>query len=48
MVSRAKVNAMSVYKNGKFFHYEFIRDGRRRCSSTGTTTKQQAIAEERR
>jgi len=38
---------MSVFKNGKFFRYEFIRDGRRR-GSTGTTTKQQAISGERR
>jgi hypothetical protein len=48
MSVEAKVSAMSVFKNGKFFHCEFIRDGRRRCSSTGTTTKQQAIAKERR
>ena len=39
---------MSVFKNGKFYHYEFILDGRRRRGSTGTANKQQAIAEERR
>src|SRR5579863_8892859 len=39
---------MSVFKNGKFYHYEFKLDGRRRRGSTGTTNKQQAIAEERR
>jgi integrase len=39
---------MSVFKNGKFYHYEFKLDGRRRRGSTGTANKQQAIAEERR
>jgi integrase len=39
---------MSVFKNGKFYHYEFILDGRRRRGSTGTANKSQAIAEERR
>jgi integrase len=39
---------MSVFKNGKFYHYEFILDGRRHRGSTGTTSKPQAIAEERR
>src|SRR5580693_760929 len=39
---------MSVFKNGRLFHYEFVLDGRRRRGSTGTTNKQQAIAEERR
>jgi integrase len=39
---------MSVFKNGKFYHYEFKVDGRRRRGSTGTANKQQAIAEERR
>jgi integrase len=39
---------MSVFKNGKFYHYEFILDGRRRRGSTGTANKQRAIAEERR
>jgi hypothetical protein len=39
---------MSVFKNGRFYHYEFMLDGRRRRGSTGTANKQQAIAEERR
>jgi integrase len=39
---------MSVFKNGRFYHYEFILDGRRRRGSTGTANKQQAIAAERR
>ena len=39
---------MSVFKNGKFYHYEFQLDGRRHRGSTGTARKPQAIAEERR
>lgn len=39
---------MSVFKNGKYYHYEFMLDGRRRRGSTGTSSKPQAIAEERR
>ena len=39
---------MSVFKNGKFYHYEFNLDGRRHRGSTGTASKPQAIAEERR
>lgn len=39
---------MSVFKNGRFYHYEFKLDGRRRRGSTGTANKQQAIPEERR
>jgi integrase len=39
---------MSVFKNGRFYHYEFKLDGRRRRGSTGTANKLQAIAEERR
>src|ERR1017187_7033521 len=39
---------MSIFKNGRFYHYEFKLDGRRRRGSTGTANKQQAIAEERR
>src|SRR5690349_14434840 len=39
---------MSVFKNGRFFHYEFILDGRRHRRCTGTTNKQQGIGEERR
>ena len=38
---------MSVFKNGTFYHYEFVLDGRRRRGSTGTANKQLAIAEER-
>jgi hypothetical protein len=39
---------MSVFKNGKFYHFEFQLDGRRHRGSTGTASKPQAIAEERR
>jgi hypothetical protein len=39
---------MSVFKNGKYYHYEFVLNGRRRRGSTGTDSKPQAIAEERR
>jgi integrase len=39
---------MSVFKNGKFYHYEFQLDGRRHRGSTGTASKPLAIAEERR
>jgi integrase len=39
---------MSVFKNGKFYHYEFTKDGRRHRGSTCTASKKQAIAEERR
>jgi integrase len=39
---------MSVFKNGKLYHYEFQLDGRRYRGSTGTANKAQAIAEERR
>jgi hypothetical protein len=38
---------MSVFKNGKFYHYEFFLDGRRHRGSAGTTNKQQAIKKER-
>src|SRR5205809_216330 len=38
---------MSVFKNGRFYHYEFILDGRRHRGSTGTANKQLAINEER-
>ena len=49
LVPKTTVNrSMSVFKNGKFYHYEFKLDGRRRRGSTGTANKQQAIAEERR
>jgi integrase len=39
---------MSVFKNGKYYHYEFQLDGRRHRGSTGTASKPQAIVEERR
>ncbi len=39
---------MSVFKNGTYYHYEFKLDGRRYRGSTGTASKPQAIAEERR
>src|SRR5712692_5218214 len=39
---------MCVFKNGTFYHYEFMLDGRRHRGSTGTASKPQAIAEERR
>jgi integrase len=39
---------MSVFKNGRFYHYEFKLDGRRHRGSTGTASKPHAIAEERR
>ncbi|MBI1789588.1 MAG: site-specific integrase [Acidobacteria bacterium] len=39
---------MSVFKNGRFYHYEFQLDGRRHRGSTGTASKPHAIAEERR
>jgi integrase len=39
---------MSVFKNGRLYHYEFVLDGRRHRGSTGTASKPQAIAEERR
>src|ERR1035438_7184200 len=39
---------MSVFKNGRLYHYEFRLDGRRHRGSTGTANKQQAIAEESR
>lgn len=38
---------MSVFKNGKFYHYEFWLDGRRHRGSTGTANKNKAITEER-
>ena len=39
--------AMSVFKNGRFYHYEFV-DGRRHRGSTGTATSTRRSAEERR
>lgn len=39
---------MCVFKNGKFYHYEFLVDGRRHRGSTGATDKIQAMLEESR
>jgi integrase len=39
---------MSVFKNGRLYHYEFVLDGHRHRGSTATASKPQAIAEERR
>ena len=39
---------MSIFKNGRLYHYEFVVDGRRYRGSTGTANKPEAIAEERR
>ena len=39
---------MSVFKNGRLYHFEFKLDGRRHRGSTGTANKNEAIAEERR
>ena len=39
---------MSVFKNGTFYHYEFVLNGKRRRGSTGTANKPLAIKEERR
>ena len=36
-----------AFGNGRFYHFEFVLDGRRRRGSTGTPNKPQAIAEER-
>ena len=47
MGARQRVRRMSVFKNGKFYHYEFFLDGRRHRGSTGTASKAQAIKEER-
>jgi len=39
---------MSVFKNGRLYHYEFKLDGQRHRGSTGTADKNQAIKAERR
>jgi integrase len=39
---------MSIFKNGKYYHYAFKLDGRRHRGSTGTANKSLAIQEERR
>lgn len=38
---------MSVYKHGRFWHYDFVLKGRRYFGSTGQTTKRAAEAVER-
>jgi len=38
---------MSVFRNGRYYHYVFQVDGHRSRGSTGCTNKQRAIAEER-
>jgi integrase len=45
---RLEFDRMSVFKNGNFYHYEFVLNGKRRRGSTGTASKPQAIQEERR
>jgi hypothetical protein len=42
-----ETNTMSVFKNGTFYHFEFVKDGRRHRGSPGTANKQQAISVER-
>ncbi|HRV24565.1 MAG TPA: hypothetical protein P5046_05040, partial [Sphaerochaeta sp.] len=39
---------MSVFRIGKYYHYNFILDGRRYKASTGKTSKQAAEAVERK
>src|SRR4051812_34297647 len=39
---------MSIFKNGRLYHFEFVINGRRYRGSTGTANKPEAIAEERR
>jgi integrase len=39
---------MSIFKNGRFYHYEFFRDGRRHRGSTGTADRDEAVKEESR
>jgi integrase len=39
---------MSVFKNGKFYHYEFKLDRRRHRGSTGTADRDEAVKEESR
>jgi integrase len=39
---------MCVFKNGTFYHYEFILDGRRHRGSTGTANRDEAVREEQR
>jgi integrase len=39
---------MCVFKNGAFYHYEFVLDGRRHRGSTGTADRDEAVREESR
>jgi integrase len=39
---------MSVFKNGRLYHYEFILDGRRHRGSTGTADRDEAVRVESR
>ena len=39
---------MSVFKNGRFYHFEFQLDGRRHRGSTGTANRDEAVREEQR
>ena len=39
---------MCVFKNGTFYHYEFIMDGRRHRGSTGTADRDETVREESR
>jgi integrase len=39
---------VSVYRDGRYFHYDFWLDGRRHRGSTRQATKEKALAEERR
>ena len=36
-----RVRRMRIFKNGRFYHYEFVLHGRRRRGSTGTDSKPQ-------
>src|SRR5580704_16678659 len=48
MWSGQSSSQMSVFKNGKYYHFEFVIDGRRRRGSTGTADREEAIKEESR
>ena len=36
---------MSIFKNGKFYHYEFFQGNRRYRGSTGKADKEEALDE---
>src|SRR6185312_422491 len=48
MWSGQSSSQMSVFKNGKYYHFEFVIDGRRRRGSTGTADREEAIREKYR